>query len=386
MNIIINGNCILPDSNDNFFIAKNQSIIFNDKILSVIPTNEVNISDFENIIDAKDMFVSPGFINIHIHGCAGFDTMDNDDNALHQMQKFLPSTGVTSFLPTTMTMPMSQIYNSFNRIKNNINNNMGAKILGVNVEGPFINKKYKGAQDEKNIKIANFDYISNFFDIIKIITVAPEFFRDFDFVNKCHEKGIIVSIGHSAANYDTAINAINVHKIKHITHLFNAQTGLHHRNPGIVGAALDTDAIVEIIADNVHVHPAAQRLVYKSKKHNEIILITDSLRACGLGDGTYDLGGQEVFVKGELATLSDGTIAASVASMNKVVNNFKNNTNIDIAAVVELVTKNPAKELKLYNNIGSIEIGKSADIIVFDENINIKTTIVDGKIKYNSNN
>ena len=263
-----------------------------------------------------------------------------------------------------------------------MNIDIGAKILGANLEGPFINEKFKGAQAEENIKPANFTYIANFSDIIKIITVAPEKFSDLEFLNQCHENNIIVSIGHSAADYDMTINLIHNENVKHITHLFNAQTGLHHRKPGIVGAALDSDAIVEIIADNVHVHPAAQRLVYKVKDHNEIILITDSLRACGLGDGIYDLGGQKVFVKGELATLSDGTIAASVATMNKVVNNFKNNTNIDIASAVELVTKNPATELGMYDKIGSLEVCKSADIIIFDENINIKMAIVNGKIRY----
>ena len=336
------------------------------------------MKNFDEVIDAENNFVSPGFINIHIHGCNGFDTMDDNDNALIGMKKFLPSTGVTSFLPTTMTMPLKNIYNSLDRIKKAVKINDGAKIIGANVEGPYISKKFKGAQAEKNIRRANFDEIKNFSDVIKIITIAPEEVDDKNFIAQCQANDIIVSIGHSSADYETAIDAIENHNVKHITHLFNAQTGLHHRKPGIVGAAFDSNAVVELIADNIHVNAVVQRIVHKIKNRNEIILITDSLRSCGLGNGVYDLGGQKVFVNGEVATLEDGTIAASVATMNKVVKNFKINTKINIAEAVEFVTKNPAIELKIYDQIGSLAINKSADIIIFDDDFNIKVAFVDG--------
>ena len=390
MKAIINGRCIVPDSSGNFFVSENLALIFSDKILSIVPNDSVDINSFDEVIDAKGLYVSPGFINIHIHGCAGADTMDDNDEALIKIRQFLPSTGVTSFLPTTMTMPLADIQEALNRIKVARDKGQGvrsegegAKILGANVEGPYISKKFNGAQAEENIRSADFNEIADFADIIKIITIAPEELPDFNFIDKCHEAGIIVSIGHSAATYDTAIDTINNYNVKHITHLFNAQTGLHHRKPGIVGAALDSDAIVEIIADNIHVHPATQRLVYKIKSREQIILITDSLRACGLGDGVSDLGGQKVFVKGELATLEDGTIAASVATMNRVVNNFKINTGISISETVELVTKNPAVELGIYDKVGSLEVGKAADIVIFDENLQIKTALIDGKLIFN---
>ena len=384
MRTIINGRCIVPNSDSSFCIKDNVAVIFDNKIKSIVPTDSIDVNHFDEVIDACGQYVSPGFINIHIHGCAGFDTMDENDNALYQMRHFLPSTGVTSFLPTTMTMPLNQIYNSLNKIRSAMNDTLNdsvlAKVLGANVEGPYISSKFKGAQAEDNIRRANFDEIAEFADVIKIITIAPEELGDTNFIKNCHKNNIIVSIGHSAADYDTAIETINNDDVKHITHLFNAQTGLHHRKPGIVGAALDTDAFVELIADNLHVHPAAQRLVYKVKKRSEIILITDSLRACGMGDGIYDLGGQKVYVKDNVATLEDGTIAASIAPMNKVVANFKNNTNISMAELVELVTKNPAIELGLYNKIGSLETGKVADIIIFDEGVNITTAIINGII------
>ncbi len=370
---IINGRAILPDADGNFVVDDQAAIIFDDHIKAVGST----VEDCA-VIDAEGNFVAPGFINVHIHGCAGADTMDDQADALSTMRNFLPSTGVTSFLPTTMTMPFENIYSALEHIRREKNKADGAKILGANVEGPFINKKFKGAQDENNILRAEFDRIAPFVDVIKIITIAPEELDDFAFIDECRAENIIVSIGHSAADYQTALEAIN-RGARHITHLFNAQTGLHHRRPGIVGAALDSNAVVELIADNVHVHPAVQRIISRIKPRDRIVLITDSLRACGLGDGTFDLGGQTVTIKGTLATLEDGTIAASVAPMNTVVKNFWRNSRLPLENVIECVTKNPAVELGLYNEIGSLEVGKAADIIIFDEALNIRAAFVDGR-------
>ena len=345
---------------------------FDEKIISIGAA-----VDGAEIVDAENNFVSAGFINVHIHGAAGVDTMDENFDALQKLADFLPSCGVTSFLPTTMTMPLEKIYRALERIRRGKNFSHGAKILGANVEGPFISKKFKGAQAEENILPADFELIKNFSDVIKIITVAPEEI-DFDFIDRCREKNIIVSIGHSAATYEIAMAAIE-RGANHITHLFNAQSPLHHRKPGVVGAALDSGAIVELIADNVHVHPAAQRIVNKVKPRSEIILITDSFRACGVGEGLSELGGQKVFVKGNRATLADGTLAGSIAKMNEVLKNFCANTSTDVAAGVELVTKNPAVELGIFDKTGSLEVGKAADITIFDDDFNIKKTFINGQ-------
>ncbi|MBR5914401.1 MAG: N-acetylglucosamine-6-phosphate deacetylase [Selenomonadaceae bacterium] len=376
MKAIVNGKIILPDEHGNFFVD-DKVVTFDEKIIS-IDNKSVNAAD--EILDAENNFVAPGFINIHIHGCNAYDTMDEDAAALEGMIKFLPSCGVTSFLPTTMTMSVDRIKHALKNIRSKIGKSFGAKILGANLEGPFINPKFKGAQDEKFILCADYQIFSEFADVIKIVTIAPEL-ADLNFIDDCRAENIIVSIGHSAATYDEAMQAIE-RGASHITHLFNAQSGLHHRKPCIVGAALTSNVIVEIIADNVHVHPAAQKIVAKVKPREEIILITDSLRACGIGNGLSELGGQKIFVNGNLATLEDGTLAGSVAKMNNVVKNFARNSEFSIAEVVELVTKNPARELKIYDKIGSIEIGKAADLVIFDENFNVKRTIVDGKILY----
>ena len=362
MQTIINGRLILPKK------IYAGALNFDEKIISIGEP-----AGGAEVIDAENNFVSAGFINIHIHGAAGVDTMDEDIGALKKLAEFLPSMGVTSFLPTTMTMPLEKIYRALERIRLGKNFDTGAKILGAHVEGPFISKKFKGAQSEENILPADFELFRNFFDVIKIMTVAPEV------LNFSHlPLPFSLSIGHSAATYEQAMTAIK-RGANHITHLFNAQTGFHHRKPGIVGAALDSSAIVELIADNVHVCPVAQRIVAKIKPRNEIILITDSLRACGLGDGVSELGGQKVFVKGNLATLEDGTIAGSVATLNNVLKNFCANTSTDIAAGVEMVTKNPAVELNIFDKTGSLEVGKAADIPIFDDDFHLKKTFVSGQ-------
>ena len=380
MKILINGKLIIPDKYGKFTVKENLVMTFNDKIQSITSIENVDLSAFDEVIDAAGKYVSPGFINIHIHGCAGFDTMDAELESLTAMQKFLPTTGVTTFLPTTMTMPFELVTKALRVIREGMKSEVGARILGANVEGPYISKKFKGAQDEKFIKVANFEDIAEFVDVVRIITLAPEELKDYNFVKDCHNNNIIVSIGHAAADYDIAIDAINNHGVRHIPHLFNAQTGLHHRKPGVVGAALDSDAVVELICDNVHVHPVVQRLVWKVKPSEEIVLITDSLRACGLSDGTYTLGGQEVNVKGELATLADGTLAGSVAKMNHVVRNFMLNAKISIAEAVELVTKSPAVELKAYDYLGSLEVGKAADFLLLDCDCEIHSAFIRGKL------
>ena len=374
MKAIINGRLIVPNADGNFIVDDRSALVFDGLISSIGST----VEGIDEVIDAKGMYVAPGFINIHIHGCAGADAMDSQPSALSTMRSFLPSTGVTSFLPTTMTMPL----NSIRRALENIRRAMtipegGAKVLGANLEGPFISEKFCGAQDKKNILRADFDLIEPFTDVIRLITIAPEELTDLNFIDACRSRGLMVSIGHSAADYQTALAAIE-RGARHVTHLFNAQTGLHHRKPGIVGAALDSHAVVELITDNVHVAPAVQRIVSKLKPRNELIVITDSLRACGMGDGVFDLGGQRVTVKGTLATLDDGTIAASVAPMNFVVKNFIDNSGWKVEEAIECATKNPAVELGIYDRVGSIEVGKAADIIIFDEALNIHAAFVDG--------
>ncbi|MBO5605315.1 MAG: amidohydrolase family protein, partial [Acidaminococcaceae bacterium] len=241
---------------------------------------------------------------------------------------------------------------------------------------------YKGAQKEEYIAEADFSLIEDFADVIKVAVLAPETLRRqpekiAEFMAGCAENKIIVSLGHSAADYDEAVQAIKA-GASHVTHLCNAMTGLHHRLPGLVGAALDTDATCELIADDLHVHPAVQRIIYRTKGAAELELITDSMRACGLPEGISELGGQTVYVKDGEARLADGTIAGSVVTMNRAMANFRKNTGASIPEVVRMVTENQAQELGLFEKIGSLCPGAAADITIFNEDFTVLYTFVDG--------
>lgn len=381
MKAIRNGNAVLPDEGGRFFLKEHVDIVFDDKIREIAPTGDLNLREFcEEIIEAQGLYVSPGFINIHVHGCMGCDTMDDSPEALEIMAKSQATMGVTAFLPTTMTYDMERIYGALQRIREAmVKKTNGAMILGANMEGPFISEAHKGAQKASNIRKADFKLIEDYTDVIRIITLAPEELpEESDFLARCRENNIIVSMGHTSADYDQAVKAIDS-GVSHATHLFNAMTACSHRAPGAVGAALDRDIYTELICDNVHVHPAVQRLAYRLKGQKRLILITDSLRACGIGDGESELGGQKVFVHGDEARLQDGTIAGSVLTMNHAVRNIRDNTGITTAEAVSLAAAVPARELGIYGRMGSLEKNKLANIVIFNEDLEIKRVIIEGQ-------
>ncbi len=371
MKIVINSK-IVTDRD----ILDGYNIIFNHKIISI--TKEIP-EDIE-IIDAKGAYLSAGFIDIHIHGSSGADVMDATPNSLETISKSLLQTGTTSFLATTMTMSTKNIQNALLNIKNHKDKVSGAKILGVHLEGPFINKSKHGAQDAKYIQKPNFELIRDYIDIIKLITIAPEVDGAKNFIEHIYKNypNIILSIGHSSANYKEAKKSFKW-GISHATHLFNAMNPLHHRDVGAVGAILENETIsCEIIADNIHIHPSLYSLIYKLKKDN-LLLITDAIRAGCMRGGVYSLGGQKVIVKNGKATLENGTLAGSVLKLNSALKNFYNNLNIELPQLIAMVTSIPAKKLGL--DIGELKEGYSADIVLFDSEFNILKTFVNGGLK-----
>ena len=374
MKAIRNGILILPDECGRFTAQTELVLCYDERIARIVPATEFSAADVDEVIDVAGAYVSPGFLNVHIHGADGADTMDEDADALGKIAAFQTRTGVTSFLPTTMTCAFDAVERALVRIRRTMTGRTnGARILGAHMEGPFISPAKKGAQDEQYILPPTFARIAPYADVIKIITVAPEMIAEENFIESCRSSGIVVSLGHTAADYETAMAAI-ARGASHITHLCNAMTGLNHRHPGVLGAALDTDANCELIADNVHV----QRIIYAAKRGRHIIPITDSLRACGLSDGVSELGGQRVYVKGTRATLVDGTIAGSVLRMNDGLSILRANTGAEIPAVVEMATRTPAQELGVYDDLGSLSVGKYADIAIFDEDFRIQRAIIGG--------
>lgn len=378
MNVIHNVKIILENE-----ILVHKALIFNEKIANIINESDLHNYNFEKIIDGEDMYLSPGFIDIHVHGCASYDVMDAAPENLDIISQSLAKTGVTSFLPTTMTMKISEIERALEKIRKNMNLANGAQILGCHLEGPFINELFKGAQDGTYIIPPNYDLIEKYKDIIKIITLAPEKEGSMKFIKYCVNNNIIVSIGHTNANYEIAMAAIE-NGAKHITHIFNAMTPLNHRSPGTVGAAFLGDVTCELIADNIHVHPAVQNILVKMKGYDKVILITDALRACMMENGTYDLGGQDVIVNNGEARLENGTLAGSVLTLNIALKNIIKNTNAPLNVAVQMVTKNPATLLNAIDKKGTIEIGKNADLTIFDDEFNIHYTLTNGKIVYRS--
>lgn len=374
MKCIVNGKIILEND-----ILKNKVLVFDDKILDILDEAPKNCE----IIDAKGKYVSPGFIDIHIHGNMGKDTMDATKEALTTIAKSIVRHGVTSFLPTTMTMDQESIYNALDAIKSLMGYGEDkAEILGAHLEGPFINQKYKGAQNESYIIDPSYEFIEKYKDVIKVITYAPEQDEDFKFTKEVVKNtDIALSIGHSKATFNQATEAINL-GARNITHLFNAMTPLNHRNPGVVGAGLTSDIYCEIIADKIHISEDLFQFILDNKGEDKLILITDSIEAGGLEDGEYSLGGQKVTVKDSQARLESGALAGSVMPLNKMVYNFLNNTNLDIRKVVRLAAINPARSIGIDKTKGSIEIGKDADIILIDEDINCYMTINKGNIVY----
>ena len=374
MKCIVNGKIVLENQ-----ILENKVLVFNEKIINIV--NEAP-KDCE-IIDANGNYVCPGLIDIHIHGNMGKDTMDGTDDAICTIAKSIARHGVSSFLPTTMTMDEKSITNAIDTIKKYMDKDTkGAQIIGTHLEGPFINKDYKGAQNEKFIVAPTYEFIEKYKDVIKIITYAPEKDVDMEFTKKIKANtDIVLSIGHSKATYDEAKEAINM-GASNITHTFNGMSGLNHRNPGVVGAALTTNVYCEVIADEIHIMKDLFQFILNNKGEDKIILITDSIEAGGLEDGEYSLGGQKVIVKSNQARLESGSLAGSVMPLNKMVYNFMNNPNLDMRKVIKLASINPAKSIGIDNKKGSIEIGKDADIAIFDENINCHMTINCGKVIY----
>ncbi len=320
----------------------------------------------EDGIDLHGKAVYPGLIDIHCHGVMGHDTMDAD--ALEEMSDFLLKNGTTSWFPTTMTMDIETI-------KQALNSELpksGANVLGFHAEGPYISPKYKGAQNEDFIKNPDINDFKDF-NNIKMITLAPELSDSIDFIKNFTG---VVSLGHTDCSYTDAVNALDA-GAKCLTHTFNAMPPLHHREPSAIGAAFDKNAYVQVICDGIHIHPSAIRILYKLFGRDRMILISDAMRATGLSDGKYSFGGQEITVENKIARTASGALAGSTSTLMDCVKKAIG-FGIEKDDAFYMATTTPATLMGL--NKGKIEKGYDADLIAVDDDLNIKMTIVKGKV------
>ena len=336
-------------------------ITIKDGVISKVGKTDVDGTD----VGGKRVY--PGLFDIHCHGVIGYDTMDGDK--LCEMSEFLLSKGITSWLPTTMTMD----FESIKKASEIIPETDGANILGFHMEGPYICKKFKGAQNEEFIKNPDLEEFKNLKNM-KMVTIAPELEGSLEFIKGC---GAVVSLGHTDCTYNEAVDAIN-NGANCLTHTFNAMPPLHHREPGLIGAAMDKNAYVQVICDGIHIHPAVIRMLYKMFGKDRMVLISDAMRATGLSDGEYEFGGQKIIVKDKIARTESGALAGSTSTLMDCVKKA-----IEFGIPEEdafyMATTTPSQLMNVKK--GQIKPGFDADLIVLDDDGEIAMTVLNGMIK-----
>ena len=333
-------------------------------------------------VDASGCYVIPGLIDVHFHGAMGHDFCDASQEGIAAIARYEASRGVTSICPTTMTLPEERLVPIMASVAQHEGSSDEAAIVGINMEGPYIAPDKVGAQNPAYVRSASAEEFARLQQaaqgLIKLVDVAPEQPGNLDFIHDVSHD-VRVSIAHTCTDYDTACAAFDA-GARHMTHLYNAMPSLHHRNPGPIAAGAErNDVTAEIIADGVHIHPAMVRLAFTLFGDDRMILISDSLRACGLGDGEYELGGQQFFVVGNRATIANGSLAGSVSDVMACLRTAVLTMGIPLTSAVKAASVNPARALGLASERGAIAPGYMADAVVLDRELNIKHVVLRGK-------
>lgn len=344
-----------------------------------------DINSAVETIDLRGGWLLPGFIDTHVHGGGGADVMDSDPRALQNMARYCASHGVTSFLPTTWSASREAIQAALTRIAAAVGPiDNGARILGAHLEGPYLNAEHCGAQDASVIRHAGRDEALAFLNsgVIRIMSLAPEFAENDWLIDECARRGIAISAAHTDATYNQFV-AANRRGVTRSTHTFNAMRGLHHREPGTLGAVLTLPGIdCELIADGIHVHPAAMRLLLTAKGVDRVILITDAIRAAGMPDGEYALDTRMISVRDGSVHLPDGTLAGSMLDMDTALRRFLDATALALADAWPVTSRNAARSIGIDARTGRIAAGMDADLVWLDENLNVAMTVAQGCIVY----
>jgi len=373
--IIKNGNLFCEDGE-----FRKTDIEIHDGIIKAIGENQTGNN--QDIIDAQNCYVVPGLVDIHTHGSVGADFSDGTEESIEKIAKFQLKNGITSFLGTTMSLPEDQLTKICKTSAPFVcaDFNDRAVLQGIHLEGPFFSQSKRGAQNSEYIIDPDYDMFERLYEAsnetVRIIAAAPELEGGLDFI-KMASLTCKVSLGHSSTDYETACCAY-LGGANHATHLFNGMNPFNHREPGIIGAASDFDAYVELIVDGVHIHPSVVRAVFKLFREDRVCIISDSMRACGLADGRYDLGGQIVTVVGKEARVGDGALAGSVTTLMGCLRNAVE-FGVPLSKALKASTINPAASVGLDKTVGSLAAGKRADILVLDKELNIEQIIFNGR-------
>jgi N-acetylglucosamine-6-phosphate deacetylase len=389
--IIRGGSIVAPDS-----VIEGGTVTIENGVIVEVAAGATEIPEScadATVIDATGCVVCPGFIDIHIHGAAGADTMDASPEALYAMARFAASRGVTGFLPTVMSSPLPAMVKAceqaaaFMRAQAvGAGTGRGAAVLGINVEGPFLSQGARGAQPAEGLLAPDMAALDTLLSAgagaIRCMSVAPELNGALDIITALVRAGVTASIAHTEATYDQTVAAVRA-GASLATHTFNAMRGLHHREPGTVGAALTQDGLTcEMIADGVHLHPAVVALIVRAKGSARVALITDAMRAAGMGEGRSELGGQAVTVKGGEARLDDGTLAGSILTLDRAFANARRFAGASLAEAAEMASTTPARVIGLANRKGRIAPGMDGDITILATSGEVVRTIVAGNTVY----
>ena len=335
-------------------------------------------------VDVRGNVLAPGMIDIHVHGALGCDTMDATPQALRTMARFYAEHGVTAFLATTMTNPFEPIMAALRNIAVvRSEGTGGAALLGAHIEGPYIAAERCGAQDPALVRRADPAECTRFFDtgVVKLITLAPEFAENQKLISYARAHGAMVAAGHTQARYEEMADAVAL-GITQVTHLFNGMEPMHHRRPGAVGAALAMDDLCcQLIADNIHIHPAVLKLAVRAKGVERIILITDAMSGTGMSDGHYALGGLSVTVSEGIARIDNGALAGSTLTMERAVRNIMEAAHLPLFEALPMATSIPARSMGLRTK-GSLAVGMDADLIILGDAVNVLLTMVAGEVIY----
>ena len=380
MKAIINGRILLPETE-----IQEQALLFDEQIVGVVSEAEAR-SRADEIIDAAGRYVAPGLIDTHTHGYAGLEFTDGVPDGIRRVAAALPENGVTAFLVTTGTEPWPVLRRTFDEAAAMMRASrdpafVGAEILGVHAEGPFINPARKGAMDERSIQPFDLENVLPYRDVIRVMTVAPEMPGGLAFIREIASRtNIRLSMGHTDATFEQAMAGIEA-GITRATHLFNAMSPLRHRAPGAVGAALTSNVYTELIADTFHVDAGLYPLLVRAKG-SRLVVITDAIRYIGMPDGVYTFNGQNFHLSGASCRLDDGTIAGSVLTMNRGVRNLRDHAGIPMYQAVRAASLSAAESAGVEVSKGSLEPGKDADVILLDEDCAVAMTFVRGECKY----